>query len=325
MQVRRFLRYLAPLHILRGFCIGCADLVPGVSGGTMALILGIYARLITALGGFTSEVLPALLQRRFREAARAADILFLLHLFAGVVCAALFFTRIVDLPGLLVSHPREVYGFFFGLVASSFVLLLADTAKQTRPGAPAALCVALIAGGFYAGFSVISSAPAAVTPETWRLLPAGAAASAAMLLPGISGSFILLIIGQYGHALGAVQEGDITKIAVFLAGVLCGLALMSRVIFAALRRFPAQTYALMAGLLAGCAPALWPFQQRFYYHYAAEKNVLLSDLYLPAFSAPDNGVILALLAAGLALPAVLHFAVSALCCHKGCYKTEHTE
>lgn len=282
--------------MVKGFCIGCADLVPGVSGGTMALILGVYARLIGALKRFSPAVAMTALRGDIKAACRETDAVFLGCILFGAVFAVIFFTRVADLPGWLVSYPREVYGFFFGLIIASAVLLAQKGLEYYR-GIPVLFL------GITAGLLVISAVPA-YTPQTlWMLFLAGALASSVMLLPGISGSFVLLIIGQYSHILTALKTGDVVSITVFLCGVAVGFMLSARIIHMTLMRFPHGSYALMTGLLLGCSPALWPFQQRFYYDYG-KGGMLLSDLYMPAFSGND-GITLALMASGALTVAAL--------------------
>lgn len=240
----------------KGFCIGAADVVPGVSGGTMALILGIYPRLIDAIRAIDLEFLRLIGRGRLTAAARHVDALFLLCLGTGVAGALLFFTRVIGVPELLVTHPQPVYSVFFGLICMSLYLLLRPVTDLSSRDA------AWILAGALAGTAVLVAVPVDTPHDTWFLVLSGAAAACAMILPGVSGAFVLLVLNQYGLVLGAVEQFDFSVLAPFAVGVVCGLALGSRALSWCLNRFRRRTMLLMSGIVLGSLHALWPFRER---------------------------------------------------------------
>lgn len=238
----------------KGFCVGAADIVPGVSGGTVALILGIYPRLIAAIRAFDLGLLRLAGGGRLAQAARHVDAPFLLCLGAGVAAALWFFTRVIELPALLERHPQPVYSVFFGLIGMSLFLLLRSL-PGLRPSD-----AAWVLGGALAGVALIFVAPMESPDNAWLLALGGGLAACAMLLPGVSGAFVLLILNQYGQVLGAVGRLDIGVLAPFALGVLLGLAIASRALAWCLHRFRRRTMLVMSGAVLGSLHALWPFR-----------------------------------------------------------------
>ena len=238
----------------KGFCVGAADIVPGVSGGTVALILGIYPRLIAAIRAFDLGLLRLAGAGRLAQAARHVDAPFLLWLGAGVAAALWFFTQVIGLPELLERHPQPVYSVFFGLIGMSLFLLLRSLPGLRPPDA------AWVLGGALAGGALIFAAPVESPDNAWILALGGALAACAMLLPGVSGAFVLLILNQYGQVLGALGRLDLDVLAPFALGVLLGLAFASRALAWCLRRFRRRTMLAMSGVVLGSLHALWPFR-----------------------------------------------------------------
>lgn len=245
---------MIPLHFVRGFLMGSADVVPGVSGGTVALITGIYPRLIEnirngagALGAFA----------RFRVAdgidrLREIEYGFLLPLLAGVGVALVSLARIIE--ELLDDHPVEMSALFFGLVAASVVVAwgMVGDWDMTRLATAVAVAVGAFALlGFRSG--------EAQSPSTWIFFVAGAIAICAMILPGVSGSFLLLTIGMYEAALGAVNDRDVLVLLVFIVGAVIGLAVFSSALHWALRTHHDLVMAAITGLLLGSLRVLWPW------------------------------------------------------------------
>lgn len=238
--------------------MGAADVVPGVSGGTMALILGIYKRLLEAIRAFDAKLLRMLLARRFREAAEHVDIIFLIPLGMGILGAILFFTRIVSLPQLLRDHPEQVYALFFGLIVGSIMVLLRGLApfRWHEP-------ICLVAGTIL-GIAVVSAVPFETPDDSWFIFVSGALAICAMILPGISGSFILLLLRKYEHVFYAIGHFDFSVIAPFALGAVSGLMLFSRLLVWLLKHYYRVTLSTIVGMLIGSLWLLWPFQARSY-------------------------------------------------------------
>lgn len=263
---------------LRGFCMGSADVVPGVSGGTVALILGIYPRFIRALTLANLDLLRRLLRRDLRALVEH-DQLFLLGLGAGIATAFLSLARII--PSLLQRHPAEMNGLFFGLILGSLVVpirLIADERPSTGRRVALFSLGAVSAVSAYAltGLGILD-----VSPSLPFLFVCGAVAISAMLLPGVSGSFILLVLGQYEHLLDAIHRRDLLVIAVFGAGMVTGLLSFSRLLRNLLSRHPAPTLAVLAGLMAGSLRKIWPFRIDLGVLEVGEKSIAQSEAVWP--------------------------------------------
>jgi putative membrane protein len=252
--VRRRLSSAHALGVaLRGVAMGAADLVPGVSGGTMALILGIYPRLIAALGSL-SRARPwrLLLQGRPLRAARAIDAGFLLALAAGIGVALASLPGLLH--GLLERYPVGVYAVFFGLIAASAWVVVGHIRGPRR------VAVAWALVGALGAFLLVGVTPRTTPDGPWVLAGAGALAVSALLLPGVSGAFVLVLLGKYDTVLAALSRLDPAVIAPFAAGMAVGLVTFSRLLAAALRTYPTAVLGLLAGVLVGALRKVWPWQ-----------------------------------------------------------------
>ncbi len=261
--------------LLKGMCMGAADVVPGVSGGTMALILGIYGRLLTAIRRVDLEFASLLARWRPAEAARRIDLPFLLAVGAGIFAALMFFTRVVPLPRLIITHPELVYGLFFGLITASIVVLL----KDRRP--LSAWRVAWIVLGTLVGLAIVNLVPVDTPTAAWFIFLCGALAISAMILPGVSGSFILLVLQKYAYVFDAVGRLDLAVLVPFGLGCACGLALFSRFLSWLLDRFHDATLLTIIGILTGSLWSIWPFQERVYVLVRGKERLLRSLPALP--------------------------------------------
>ena len=244
--------------VAKGFCIGTADIIPGVSGGTMAFILGIYGEFIAAIKSFDLAVLTALLRLDFRQAAARPHFGFILPLLLGIVAALLFFTRVVQLPQLLLDYPEQIFGLFFGLIGGSILVLLKDLAGLARREA-----AALIAGAV-CGYLVFNMVPVQTPDAGWFIFIAGTLSICAMLLPGISGSFVLLILNKYAYIFAAIGYLKLSVLLPFAGGVLAGLVFFSRLLSYILERYYRVTVVFITGLLLASLTVIWPFQERVY-------------------------------------------------------------
>jgi putative membrane protein len=243
---------------LKGFCMGAADVVPGVSGGTMAFILGIYSDLISAIKSFDSSWLFALLRLDFKTVVSKPHFKFLIPLGIGLGCALIFFTRIVQLPALLLDYPEQIYGLFFGLIVGSVFVLLQDLNELRLSD----YLMALI--GTVLGLIVFNFVPVQ-TPETsWFVFLSGALAICAMILPGISGSFILLILNKYAYIFNAIGYFKLSILIPFALGAISGLLLFSRLLSYLLDKYYQRVILFITGLLLASLYVIWPFQERIY-------------------------------------------------------------
>ncbi|PWH14072.1 MAG: DUF368 domain-containing protein [Anaerolineae bacterium] len=240
------------LTFVRGFCMGAADLVPGVSGGTMAFIFGIYHQLLDALHAINLDFLRLMVSLRWKEALRSLPWQFLVPLGSGIVVALALLSRPIH--WALAEHPSLVWAFFFGLVLASVTVVR----KRVLSWSLALVILLLLAAGLT--FYVVGLLPLE-TPHTPVLLfLSGAIAICAMILPGISGAFILVLLGKYSYVLGALIRLDIFILLIFAAGCLVGLLSFSRLLRWLLARFHDPTMAALTGLMIGSLRKVWPWQ-----------------------------------------------------------------
>lgn len=250
-----------PFTMIRGFAMGAADIVPGVSGGTIALVFGIYQRLIESIRD-GSSAMGSLLKGNvsgFRENLAKVDWWFLIPLLAGMGLA------IVSLAGViqhqLEENPEAMAGLFTGLVLGS--VIIAWGLLNVRDGARIATLLAVAVAVFLAlGLREGTTEEAvsqATNPALWAYFFAGALAVCAMILPGISGSFILVMIGMYGAVLSAVSDLDMAVLAVVAFGCVVGLGLFSQVLHWALNTHYDTVMAALIGLMLGSLRVLWPW------------------------------------------------------------------
>lgn len=238
---------------VKGMCMGAADVVPGVSGGTMAFILGIYEELLGSIRSFDLAFIKRLFSLHFREAFRQVSWPFLTALFLGIMTAVFSLARILS--WLLENKPVPIWSFFFGLIlASTFVV--SRHLKKWTPGLLVWMALGTIGTYFLVGMVPLS------TPRApWFLFLSGAVAICAMILPGISGSFILVLLGKYQYVLGAVKNLDFLTLFVVAAGALFGLITFVRILNLLLKRYREVTITLLTGLMLGSLRKVWPWKK----------------------------------------------------------------
>ncbi|MEY3017727.1 MAG: hypothetical protein RL336_862 [Pseudomonadota bacterium] len=237
---------------LRGLAMGAADVVPGVSGGTIAFISGIYERLLGALASCNPMALSVWRKRGFRAFWQHIDATFLLVLIAGVVTSIGLLARLIAT--WLDDSPHLVWSFFSGLIAMSVPML----ARQvSRWHVTAAL---QFGAGLGAALVIAFWRPEALQVSLPVIFFSGMFASCAMILPGISGSFMLLLVGMYAPVLNAVKAGDILFLATFAAGAAVGLIVFSKVLHWLYDRYKNAALAILSGFLLGSLLLVWPWQ-----------------------------------------------------------------
>lgn len=242
--------------------MGAADIVPGVSGGTVALILGVYQRLLGALSKFDRQLLGQLAAGEFRAAWWHVDAWFLGALGLGVVIGAKGLAKVMVY--LLQEQPTYTYAAFFGLILASGVLV----ARMSRPQGAASIARAIALGLLAACFAVWLMSQGRITPSDSLLYTffCGAIAICAMILPGISGAYLLLILGKYEtisdilHRAPNLTGGDFATLGVFVVGCLVGLLSFSRLLKWLLATYWSSTMAVLAGFMIGSLYRVWPFQ-----------------------------------------------------------------
>lgn len=242
------------MQAIRGFCMGAADIVPGVSGGTIALIFGIYQRLIDNIrtGARALGRLARADGRGFVEQLKAVEWAFLLPLVAGIGVAFVGLSHLIE--SLLHDHPEEMAGLFLGLVAASVVVAW----RMVEEWDPVTWC--LLIGVAVIAFAGLGFQSGAVTdPSPLAFLGAGAIAICAMILPGISGSFLLLMMGMYAALLNSVNERELVDVLIFMVGATIGLALFSTLLSWLLEHHGDKMLAALIGLMIGSVRVLWPW------------------------------------------------------------------
>ena len=238
----------------RGFAMGCADIVPGVSGGTMAFILGIYEELVMSIrAGARKPFWQALLRLNIPSALDAINVRFLVAVLVGIAIAVV--TLASWLEWVLKNHPVLIWSFFFGLVFASIVTVR----KQVVRWNPS-LFVALAAGAVGAYF-VVGAVPVQTPESAWFLFLSGMLAICAMILPGISGSFILVLLGKYQFVLAAVNQRDLASLAVVGAGAVVGIVTFAQILAWLFKRYHDLTIAVLIGLMAGSLRKIWPWKE----------------------------------------------------------------
>ena len=250
-----------PWTIVRGFFMGSADIVPGVSGGTVALVFGIYRRLVASIRAGSSALgrLVRLDFAGFRRWLGEVEWAFLLPLLIGIGLAILVLAGLIE--RLLDDYPIEMAALFFGLIAGSIVivwqLLTKRDARRFAIMALVGLAVFFLLG-LREGTSE-ETVGQLTDPELWAFFVAGAIAICAMILPGVSGSFLLVMLGMYGPVLGAVNDRDVGTLVVFLLGATIGLAIFSQGLHWALNEHYDSVMAALIGLMLGSIRVLWPW------------------------------------------------------------------
>ena len=239
--------------VLTGFAMGAADIVPGVSGGTMAFILGVYQDLINAIKSVNVAALRLALGFKFNALARHVSLPFLLALGLGLATAILALSSFLSATMDDAAGRVLLFAFFFGLVLASIITVGSQVRWEARSAATFAL-------GAVAAFIIVNLVPAEADHGAPALFVSGMIAITAMILPGISGSFMLLIMGQYDYVLSAVSNRDLPPIIYVGLGAVVGIIAFSRVLSYLLAYYYNLTVALLVGFMAGSLWKIYPWK-----------------------------------------------------------------
>lgn len=275
--------------------MGCADIVPGVSGGTMAFILGIYEELVMSIrAGARKPFWQALLRFQLPRALEAVNARFLIAVLLGIAAAVV--TLASWLEWVLESHPVLIWSFFFGLVTASIIAIRGRVSSWTG------LLFAGLAAGAVGAYFVVGAVPVQTPDSAWFLFLSGMLAICAMILPGISGSFILVLLGKYQFVLAAVNQRDLASLATLGAGAVVGIVTFAQVLAWLFKRYHDLTIAVLIGLMAGSLRKIWPWKETVAYITDRHGEILptVERNFLP--TSLDGEVFLAL---GLALAGFL--------------------
>ncbi len=240
------------LTAIKGIAMGAADVVPGVSGGTIAFMTGIYKELIDSLKSIDHIALKKLLNGNLKEFWKHINGSFLVAVFSGVLFSIFTLARLMQY--LLTNHPVQIWSFFFGLILASAIYILKDLTKIRFTD--------IIFGVI--GISIASWISLTSPTETASTLPfiffTGMIAICAMILPGISGSFILLLMGQYAFMMQSIKELNLIVIAVFGSGAIFGLLAFSHFLSWLLKKYYSKTIVLLSGFMIGSLIKVWPWK-----------------------------------------------------------------
>lgn len=241
------------LLTLKGIGMGAADVVPGVSGGTIAFIVGIYEELIDSIKSINLTSLKMLCSLKFSRFWKAVNGNFLLAILSGIGLSVFSLAKLITY--LLVQEPVLVWSFFFGLVLASIWFVSREVAQWN------AKTVIAFAAGAVAAYAITITTPAETSNDLWFIFLCGAIAICAMILPGISGSFILVLLGKYFFIMDAVKSLRISVLLVFAGGSVIGISLFSRALSYALHRFHDITIAILSGFMLGSLNKVWPWKE----------------------------------------------------------------
>ncbi len=262
---------------LKGMGMGAADIIPGVSGGTIAFITGIYEELIKSIKSINLAILKLLFSKGFLSFWKAINGNFLLSVAIGIGISALSLARLLKY--ILEYYPELIWSFFFGLIVASAMYV----AKKIKLWNVETI-ISLVAG-IVVAFIITEITPAETTNAWWFVFLSGAIAICAMILPGISGSFILLLLRKYTYIIGAVSDLKFGILIIFLSGALVGIISFSNLLSWLLKKYHNQTIAVLAGFMVGSLNKVWPWKntiETFIDRHGIEKpltqqNVLPGD------------------------------------------------
>jgi putative membrane protein len=238
---------------LKGMGMGAADVVPGVSGGTIAFITGIYDTLLESIRRVNPSIIGLWRREGFKAAFEHINGFFLIALFGGILTSILTLAKTIS--WLLETHPVPIWSFFFGLILVSVYHMMRQVEQRTL-----SRLVFMVLGVAFA-YSITVLKPLQMDPTSINIFIAGAIAICAMILPGISGSFILLLIGMYTPVLGAVKSLQLDVMALFATGCLIGLLSFSHLLSWLLKRYRDFALVFLTGLMVGTLPKLWPWKE----------------------------------------------------------------
>ena len=265
--MKGFFKYL--MVTVKGICMGAADVIPGVSGGTIAFMTGIYEDLVGSINNINITALKLLFTGKFKQFWKHINGNFLLSLITGILISILSLAKLMQY--LLNHQPIQTWAFFFGLiVASSIFILKGIKAWKVKD-------FVMLVFGIILGVVVCTLSPTETPDGLWFILICGAIAICAMILPGISGSFILLILGKYEYMMGTIADivsgkGDLMDfltVIVFIIGAAAGIIAFSKFLHWLLQHYHRETLLVMAGFIIGSLVKVWPWSDK--------KTVVLSQ------------------------------------------------
>lgn len=258
--MKRIIDYI--MVAVKGACMGAADVIPGVSGGTIAFITGIYDDLLGSINAIDATAVKLFFTGKFKEFWKHINGSFLVSLFCGILISVLTLAGLMQY--LLEHHPIQTWAFFFGLIVASSIFILRGIEGWNLKA------VLFLIFGVFLGVTICTLSPTTTPDALWFIFLSGAIAICAMILPGISGSFILLILGKYQYIMGAISGltsgqavgESIVVLGVFAVGAVCGILAFSRFLHWLLGRFHKETLITLAGFIIGSLVKVWPWSDK---------------------------------------------------------------
>lgn len=258
--MKRIIDYI--MVAVKGACMGAADVIPGVSGGTIAFITGIYDDLLGSINAIDATAVKLFFTGKFKEFWKHINGSFLVSLFCGILISVLTIAGLMQY--LLEHHPIQTWAFFFGLIVASSIFILRGIEGWNLKA------VLFLIFGVFLGVTICTLSPTTTPDALWFIFLSGAIAICAMILPGISGSFILLILGKYQYIMGAISGltsgqavgESIVVLGVFAVGAVCGILAFSRFLHWLLGRFHKETLITLAGFIIGSLVKVWPWSDK---------------------------------------------------------------
>lgn len=245
------------LYVLKGMGMGAANVIPGVSGGTIALITGIFERIINAIKSFDGKAIKMLYQRRFRELLSYIDFYFLVAIFSGMIISIITLARLFE--HLFGNYPVLIWSYFFGLILASVYFVGKTVTKWTT-----SVVVTFIIGAAIAVFVSFMN-PAAQNDSFLYLFICGIVAICSMILPGISGSFVLMLMGNYELvAIHAINDFNIQILFPVGLGAIFGLIAFSHFLSWIFKKYKNQTISILTGFILGSLSIIWPWKNPIY-------------------------------------------------------------
>lgn len=236
----------------RGMGMGAADVVPGVSGGTIAFITGIYEELINSLKSIDLKAIQLLFSGKIKDFWTHINGNFLIAVFGGIAVSVLSLVRVIHY--LLDNHPILIWSFFFGLIIASAIMVGLKIKNKNL----ISLITLLVGAGI--AYWITTATPGETPEDLWFIFLSGSLAICAMILPGISGSFILLLMRKYAYVTGAIKDMDFLIIGVFMAGCFIGLVTFAKLLGFLFKKYHDGTVALMTGFMLGSLQVVWPWK-----------------------------------------------------------------
>ena len=262
--------YERSILFLKGMAMGISDLIPGISGGTIALLLGIYKEFISSLKSINLSTLVLLIKLNFKKLNEQLNLKFIFPVFIGILISIFIFSKHITY--MISNHKILLLSFFYGLILFSSIRLI-------RNSSPKSIYDFLyIVFGFIIGLLIMFLEPLSTSHSFFSIFFSGFIAISAMLLPGISGSYILLILGKYKFMLDSISSLNFSNISIFSLGAILGILSFSKIIHWLIINYYRVTIFFLSGLMLGTLNKVWPWQlnQELVFPYGDESDLMLS-------------------------------------------------